>query len=562
VTPTPDSRFRRRRISAAVIAAGLVLAACGSGDDGDAGSTDTAAVETPPPADDSTADTSQPGTDSPDGTTAESSEAPAAERGEELVVANDTKPNSLNPTLTNSHPNQWSHMSLAYEPLVHLNTDLSISPGLAESWEFSNENKTVTFTLREGLKFADGTPLTATEAVASINYWIENSAQATTFAPSITSVTAADDRTIVVEQSQANPSILRVFSENFFGGSLISPAGLADPAQLEEATFGAGPYVLDNDASVAGSSYVYVPSENFYDPSMQHFNRVVVKIIPGGAPQLQALQAGEVDLITLDGSTNAEAEGLGVPISQGAPAAVFGVVLADRDGEVNEAIANPDVRRALMMAVDRAPVCNATFGTAAVPTGNFPAIDAQDPANDEVNAYDAEGARELLATAGYPDGFDLRFEMSASPPIFSTLGQAVAGYWDDLGVNVEITTSPGISDSQTAQTNKEFETYIYGFGMLPAHLVANAFLDSNSPGPFNPWGTQNAEIADLLASAPALAEDESIAEYQEAFAIALDEGWVLNLCELQNAFAASDDITGWQIEDALLPPWVTMIEPA
>ena len=527
---TPHRNRHRRGLVAASLTAMIVLAAaaCGGSD-----------TEAPP----------------------SGSGSASSEQGELLTVAKDTKPNSLNPAKANSHPNEWDDIALAYAPLLHINPDLSYSPGLAESWELDDENKNVTFTLRPDLKFADGTPLTAKEAVASIQYWLDTSPASVSFASAVTGVEATDDLTFVVEQSGPNPSILRVFSENFYGGSIISPAGLADPQKLETGSFGAGPYVLDTDATVPGSQYAYVPNPEYFDTSAQHFKNIVLKIVPAGAPQVQALQAGDVDLISVDGSNFTEVEAAGVLMSSGAPLAEFGVLLADRDGELNPAIGNADVRRALIIGVDTAAVCQAVFGDTAVPSANWPVIDAQDPSLDEMYPYDEAKAKELLDGAGYGDGFTVNLEMTASPPIFSGIGQAVAGYWKDLGVDVQITQSPEGVDSQTAQTEKKFETYAYGYGLLPAQLTASSFLTPTGPGPFDPWETKNQEIEDLVASAPTLPEAESIAAYQEAFKIASEDGWALNACQLQSIYAANEKITGWQVDDAAIPPYVTAIAP-
>lgn len=483
-------------------------------------------------------------------------------QGELLTVAKDTKPNSLDPVKANSHPNQWDEIALAYAPLVHLNTDLSFSSALAQSWEFDKENKNLTFKLRPNLKFADGTPLTAKEVVNSIDYWRKTSESSSSFASTVSGVSSPDASTVVVEQSAPNPTLLRVFSENFYGGSVISPAGLADPSKLETASFGAGPYVMDTAATVPGSQYVYTPNKNYYDPSEQHFKKVVVKIVPGGAPQLQALQANEVDLITVDGGNAAEVAASGLPMSKGAPVAEFGVLLADRDGQLNPAIGSLDVRKALITGVDTKAVCNATFGESAVADANWPVVDAQDSSLNSLYPYDPAKAKQLLASGGYPDGFTVNLEMSGAPPIFATLGQAVAGYWQKLGVDVKITTSPGVSDSQTLQTEKKFETYVYAYGLLPAQLTASSFLTPTGPGAFDPWMTKNADIGQLVAAAPTLPTDQSKANYQQAFKTASEQGWALNACQILSMFAASSKINGWQVEGALVPPFVTAIKPA
>jgi peptide/nickel transport system substrate-binding protein len=544
-----------RRFFGVVLAGGLVIAACGSDSAGrstTAQNTESSVATTSGGSEATTAGDTTPETTPSTDTT---------ERGDVLTLAQQLAPSTLNPALANSDPNHFNIMALAYEPMVRLNPDLTYSPGLAEKWEFDAENKNFTLTLREGLKFSDGTPLTATEAVASINYFLKTSASTPVFGSTISGVEATDDRTIVVSQSTSNPTLPRYFSENFYAGSVISPDAVADPTLLDGASHGAGPYVLDTADTVSGSTYVYTPNDNFYDQSLIHWNKIVVKVIADTAATVQAVQTGQVDVaFSTDGTIVDAAKAAGITTSVGAPVANFGVLLADRDGEVAPELKDPKVRQALIQAVDNKAVCNAAFGpVGGVASANWPTLDANDPTIDSIYPYDVDKAKSLLAEAGFPDGFKIKLEMPAFPP-FVTVGQAVAGLWKEIGVEAEITTHPGVTESQTAQASKEFPTYVWGYGRLPAQLTAGSFL-SGAPGAFNAWGTTDPDITSLIEAAPALPADEASAKYTEAFTDAYKLGWSVNICELESITVGGDRSTGWELENADTIPFATIFKP-
>ena len=482
-------------------------------------------------------------------------------QGDTLTIARDTAPNSLNPAKANTNPNQTQHLALTYEPLIRINPDLTYSPGLAESWSYDGLNETFTLKLRAGLKFSDGSPLTSAEVVNSMNYFQKNGLSAPQFGSSISGVKATDPLTIVVSQKDSNPTLPRYFSENLLGGSTINPSAVSDPSKMDTASYGAGPYVFDAGASVPGSSYVYVPNKNYFEPTRQYWKKVVIKIVPAGAPQLQAVQTGAVDLANLEGSLFQSAKDSGVIVSKGGAVAVQGMVLADRGGTLNSAIGDVDVRRALNFAIDREAVCKATFRDGGAPTGNFPTLDAVDSDNDKLFPYDEAKAKKLLAEAGYPNGFKLSVEMTAIPP-FSIVGQAVVGYWKRIGVDVLIDTNPGVSNSQTVQRDRKYAAYVFGYGFLPSQLVANSFINSATPGVFNPFGTPDAQISDWLNQAPVLPAADASKLYKKAFGKALDQSWVMPICKRVDIYAASKRIDNCQIEDAIFPPYVTLITPA
>ena len=485
--------------------------------------------------------------------------APSSKKGDTLTVALGAVPNSLDPGKAANQPFQQYPISMAYEPLIRLTGDLKYTPGLAQSWSLDGLNETFTIKLRPGLKFADGTPLDATAAANSMNYFMKNSNTAVSQGASVNTITAKDPLTIVVTQKTSNPEIPRFFSTNMMAGSIISPAGLAEPAKMANASFGAGPYIYDASNSVPGSTYTYTPNKNFYDPKLQYWNKVVFRVIPDLTARVQAVQTGQVDVASVDGTVYTAAKNAGVEVSLGAPAAVFGVVLADRGGTMVKALADVDVRRALNYAIDRPAICKAALGEAGgEATVNFPTLD-YDESLDKLYGYNEAKAKQLLADAGYPNGFKMQLEATAIAP-FGIIGQAVASYWRKIGIDIDYISTPTLAASQTGQRARQFPAYVYGYGILPSVNVSTSFVKTLSNA-FNPFALSDPQILDLVNQAPAFPPAEAAKMHKKAFARATDLAFDVNMCLFNSVVIGNKKVTGWQVPKVGIGPYPNMYMP-
>ncbi|MDA3734047.1 nickel ABC transporter substrate-binding protein [Niameybacter massiliensis] len=183
---------------------------------------------------------------------------------------------------------------LCYEGLVNYE-DGKVVPGLAESWEFSNEGKALTFHLKEGVTFHDGTPFNGEAVKADFEFAHSNPNFSNISAvANLESVEIVDEYTLTFHYPNAYFAYLMDFCypETMV---LVSPKVLEEGNyQLMKDVVGTGPYIYDE---IVDGEYVrFIRNENYWG-EQPYYDEVIVKYIPEASARLQALQNGEIDLI-------------------------------------------------------------------------------------------------------------------------------------------------------------------------------------------------------------------------------------------------------------------------
>jgi peptide/nickel transport system substrate-binding protein len=240
---------------------------------------------------------------------------------------------------------------LAYEPLIRANATNTYTPDLATKFGYvGSGNREFQMTIRKGVEFADGTPMTAADVVNSINYMLKHPGGVAENVASITSVTSSGE-VVTVKLKAGNPSLPYVFSQVDNYGDVISPAGLANPSKLNSESFGAGAYTLDLPQTVSGDHYTYVKNPHFWDPAEQHYATIVVKVIPDPSTAYEALQSGQTNVAyeNIDGNLVHQAKSAGgEEVVSGDQSTLFADIL-DTQGKLVPALKSAEVRQALRL---------------------------------------------------------------------------------------------------------------------------------------------------------------------------------------------------------------------
>ena len=389
------------------------------------------------------------------------------------------------PTFSDQTMTPWAgsgqrktYLDLVYEYLVYLNEDGSAAPGLAESWEMTNEGKTWTFKLREGVTFSDescGT-MTAEDVKYSIERLIAEDSRAgpaSTMRRVIDTVETPDDMTVVVNLKA--PDFL--LDTGYFGEaqqlgivckSYIEAQG---EASATAAPVGTGPYELES--STDGSEIVLVKRDDLESGNWRvnpDFDRIVFKSVPEEATRVAMLQAGEADIapVGFDSIPGLESAGIRIVSAEKTWSPVIrlgGMVQTDDRFNPDNPWADKRVRQAMNYAVDKQTIIDQLFaGQGTVANGDTPVA-----AWDSVPGYpyDPEKAKELLAEAGYPDGFDIKLKTFTTTPgaELPLMAEAVALYWADVGINVTIEPGdwPAIREEWTSGKKLDFAFTHRGF---------------------------------------------------------------------------------------------------
>ena len=351
-------------------------------------------------------------------------------------------PTSWDP-VTSSTGNDINTISLVYASLTQLDEDGVAGPGLAESWEYNETGDEVTFTLRDGLEFTDGTPLDAEAVAASLlrGKTQENSLLKDQLA-TIDDATADSDTEVtlhLVEPDYQVPNLLAGKT-----GAIVSPTAFeADAAAIPTAPVGAGPFTIET--FVPESNAVLVKNPGYWNADEIHIDRLELSTGTDPSTVIAAIQSGSLDVASLPASKVEEAKAAGLDVD-----IIDSLTVSQVD--VHNAIApldDPKVIEALKYAIDRQEIIDVTsFGIGEVTYQPFPkGYAAYNPELDDLFAYDPDKTRSLLEAAGYSDG-ELTIEITAAS-YSESVAVLVQEQLKKVGVNSTINlVAPGSSTWQ------------------------------------------------------------------------------------------------------------------
>lgn len=333
-----------------------------------------------------------------------------------LVVGHAEFTDSLDPARAFSTTAFIVHKA-TYQTLVTFpaGSTATIEPLLAESWEANDDGTVYTFTLRDDAAFANGDPVTAADVVFSFNRLKHIGGNPSFLANTIASVEAPDERTVVLTLTQPDPTILaRLVNTTFSitndaqvieaGGTDAADAAETDTAEawLNSNSAGSGPYVLEKwDPQV---ETVLARNPNYYGEA-PYFDRIIIANLPEAATQLSALQSGNIDLATdLTPDQLPSLEGNeAISVYRGSTANLHFLTF-NTDPEISGPLADPLVQLAIRYALDYEgykAIWGGVTPPSIIPIGFLGAY-----GEDRAFVRDLDRARELLAEAGYPDGFE------------------------------------------------------------------------------------------------------------------------------------------------------------
>jgi ABC-type transport system substrate-binding protein len=377
----------------------LLLSACGSKT-----SPSSTAATTNPAATTPVNTTSKP----PASTTTAPTTAAQPVYGGTWTLMSDTTVTNLNP------PADGGTLSARYlapvlEPLLRLTADGKLVGHLAESWEVSADGKTVTFHIRKGVKFSDGTSLTA----SVVKYNLGKTATSGIFGVSIlkvaTSYDVVDDYTLRANLSGYNYSYFTALAG--MAGMIASQTALEKPAtdatKAKLHLVGTGPFTLRDWKQ--DDRVTYDKNPNYWQTGKPYLDTIVLRYIADRTVALMAFQAGEAD----EWATGLELATSNMLETQGYKITPYPLrwqhSMAFDSANSASPFANEQVREALSYGVDKLTVVNGIGGGAK--RGYAPLYQIAEPvdawyvASLPPRLYDLAKAKQMLTTAGYPNGF-------------------------------------------------------------------------------------------------------------------------------------------------------------
>lgn len=351
---------------------------------------------------------------------------------EEVVIDLSGPPDHLTPALTYS-VRDWSILHSIYDSLVGFGPDGELLPLAAEEFS-SDEGLTFRVRLREGMTFHDGSPVTSAAITRSIRHIQTTESQISGLFSVVTEVREIDDLNaeIIAETPSAwLPSQIAVW------GVLLPESATED--SLATTPVGSGPYILESYETGSAITLRRNPSYHGQGPKGTAMaEHAVFRFVPEAATRVADLATGAAHIVTeLPSDQLAEVEASGnVALSSPILGTAFVRIATD-----TPPFDDPRVGKALNHAIDVQAIAEALVGEGANRIASVfpdPRGLGFDPSLEPF-AYDPDRARELLAEAGYPDGFDAEIETVAGSR--TDVVESIVAYLAEAGVQLSIVTS-------------------------------------------------------------------------------------------------------------------------
>ena len=453
--------------------------------------------------------------------------------------------------------NQSPYMQAVYDTLLHEAPDGSLEPWLASAWVYSDDRKTLTLTLRPDVVFIDGTRFTADAAAQNLLRFRDGSSPNRARLANVLDVKATGDHTVQITLSRPDPGLLPSLAQN--PGLQASPAQF-DAPDAEVVPVGSGPYTLDTKATVPGSRYVYHANPGYWAPEIRHYRKLIINVYDQEPTIVNAIATGEINGAQLPGSGSIrqiEAAGFKLYPQE---ISFNGLLILDRDGVTNKALGDVRVRQAINYAIDRKAMLEAAAnGLGTVTTQVLgPSSPAYDATLDGRYPYDPVKARQLLAAAGYPNGFRLTM-----PAIAGTgnlpLATLTAAFLEDAGIKVVYDQQADLASYVGALTQGKF-----GIGWMQLQTSPSvAFVVADriaTGGPFNPFGTNRPQVTAWLDRIYAGTAEESNEAAKALNAYIVEQAWFDPWYRNKTFFAADANTVVTQ-QDTNTYPYLWNIRP-
>ena len=479
----------------------------------------------------------------------------------EIKVAMSSPPTGMDPHYHNAGANLGVSEHI-FDALVKVDPDSRLIPGLAVSWRLVDDT-TWEFKLRPGVKFHDGSELTAEDVAWSLERpatIVNSPGKFDVYTKQIIGKKVVDKQTIQLMTATPYPLML-VDLTNIAIVSKKATQGLTSDDFLQgKGMVGTGPFKF---VSYRRDDRVELARNDAYWGNKPAWDQATLLFIPNSGARMAALLAGDVQAIenvpTPDLPRVKGDERLRL-VSKISGRTVYLYVdtarspspyVTDKEGKplAKSPLTDPQVRRAISMAINREGIKRQIMEGLAEPTNNLvpPALFGYNPALKPV-AYDPDGAKKLLAKAGYADGFALTLHTPNNRYINDEkITQTVAQNLSRIGIASKVEAMP-MATYVGKGSKKEFSIGLLGWGTIEVSSPLRALLacEDNKKG----FGTQNwsnycsQEMTGLLEKALTTNDDAArLKLLQDSTAVAINDGALIPIHQQYTSWAMQKGIT-------------------
>lgn len=453
----------------------------------------------------------------------------------EITIALGSEPTSLDPHLVDDGGERAVNDNI-FETLLTRTPEGELAPGLATALPEQLDDTTWQFTLREGVTFHNGDPFDAESVVATVERMIglieAEGTDQSGFYGTITGAEAVDDTTVNITTDGPDG----VLPARMYWLKMI-PASMADVEDLSEEPVGTGPYRF---VEFARGDHVTIEANEDYWGDPASIGQVTYRFIEEGGSRLAGLLAGEYDLIT-----NLQPEDVErAPKSAQVQGQEHPTIILDATDGLT---ADPTVREALNLAVDKDAVVEQLFGGFAVPDPSQLLSESIVGFNEDLEplGYDPDRAGQLLEEAGVAGETINLVGTSGRWLKDREIVEAVAGYWEAAGmqVNTQILEFDSYLDELFNREARPDAVFVSSSNDLldPDRQLAT-YYHHEGIGSSN----TNEELGTLVEEGRQETDTAAREEiYAQATQLAADEHYFLWLVNNQDIYGMSEDLE-WQ----------------
>ena len=442
-----------------------------------------------------------------------------------------------------------------------------------EAWDFSDDRKTITLTLRQGLVFpSSGNRVTSDDVIYTIERAIGTASGPAWVwgnigVESLDQITRVDERTVVINDARPSSIVLPLMRDQTMGlldGAAISSWATDDDpwatTWMSQNYAGNGRYVVD---SWDRGSRMVLKSNPTWPGRQPYFETVELIVVPESANRLALLQNGEVD-IAMDLSTqemelaeeSAGVDVLGIPDRN-----AMNVLLNTRTAPFD----NVDIRRALAYATDYNAIVNGVLNGRAVPSEgpisvNSRFFDMYDLGEGWNYEYDPDKAREHLAAAGAPDGFEFEMIVSQNLPVADAIAANLKANYADVGIDMTIRPVSAAEMFENLAGLKHQAAFRGGLLDYIDDPYYHFYLWWLTDTVINWTGFTDDRVDEIVLETAEIVDDQARREpYREAVGLVVDAAPMLWLANADFTLAVREDISGYTHHpDGLL--WFATLE--
>ena len=410
---------------------------------------------------------------------------------------------TLDPHTSNEGPTN-AMKGNAYDGLVNRAWDLKIEPGLATEWA-NVEPNVWRFKLRQGVKFHDGTPFVAEDVKFSLERAQSPDSDMRIYVNGIKEAKIVDAQTVDLVTDAPNPilpqslSLFFIMSKSWAekNATLKPVRGVNNETYATRHTNGTGPFMVTE--RVIDNRTVFVPNPNWWGKVEHNLTRIEFRPIGNAATRVAALISGEIDMMFPVPLQDVDrlSKTPGVKVLQGPELRTiflgfdqFRDELLDMPGSGKNPFKDVRVRRAFYQAIDINAIHRVTMRGASTPSALMvaPGINGFDPKLNDRYPFDAEGAKKLLADAGYPDGFQVTLDCPNDRYVNDeAICQAVVPMLSRVGIKIRLNAQTKSKHFDKIGLKENRNTSFYMLGWTPGTYDAhNPLFDlmtlSSGPG--------------------------------------------------------------------------------